>query len=463
MPDHFKNFRIFHSRHGTRWRVWDFMVGLCAFCLSFYASPWHTPENVPQVYYLLTVGALYGGLLMVFSRLCAVPNPEDRASRYELVSGSVLACVLAYLLFAVVIGLVLFRVYGRWIIGITMALSWAGLFLPRLLLMGMFQLNPINIVIYGAGQNGIKLLELIRASRRFNCLGFLDANDEFRQQGQHHGVPVLGGIDDFGGPELQAIKAELVVVSVRARNLLDQHAEAITELPLHGIEVLNKGAFIEKYFKEISVEYGCPQWFASSPSLPGNPSIFFFKRLLDLGFAAAGLLVSLPFWPCIALAVKLSSPGPVFFLQRRVGYRGRIFQIIKFRTMRQDAEREGPQWATRDDQRATQVGRLLRLTRLDELPQLVNVLMGQMTMVGPRPERPEFVAELVKEIPYYEHRHLVPPGLTGWAQVMYRYGASKEDALRKLCYDLYYVRHLSVLFDIEILLRTIPMIMKGSR
>jgi len=185
--------------------------------------------------------------------------------------------------------------------------------------------------------------------------------------------------------------------------------------------------------------------------------------MMDFLAACAGLALTLPLWPFIAAAIKIDSKGPVLFRQARVGRNNRIFQILKFRTMVRDAEKNGAQWAVAKDPRVTRIGRLLRRTRLDELPQLWNVFKGEMSLVGPRPERPEFVSELVEEIPYYAQRHLVPPGLTGWAQVRYRYGASKEDAIRKLQYELYYVRHLSIMFDIEILLRTIPMMAKGSR
>jgi lipopolysaccharide/colanic/teichoic acid biosynthesis glycosyltransferase len=146
-----------------------------------------------------------------------------------------------------------------------------------------------------------------------------------------------------------------------------------------------------------------------------------------------------------------------------VGYLGQTFEILKFRSMRIDAEKNGAQYAVARDPRATRVGNFLRVTRLDELPQLLNILGGSMTLVGPRPERPEFVETLTKEIPMYELRHMMPPGLTGWAQIRYRYGASRDDAQRKLEYDLYYLRHFSVALDLEIIIKTIPLMMKGSR
>ncbi len=182
------------------------------------------------------------------------------------------------------------------------------------------------------------------------------------------------------------------------------------------------------------------------------------RRCVSLLAAAIGLLLCLPLMPIIALAVRLSSPGPIIFRQSRVGYRGRLFTTLKFRTMRADAEASGAVWAKNGDPRITRVGRFMRKTRLDEIPQLWNVLRGEMAFVGPRPERPEFVQWLSKEIPYYDLRHMIRPGLTGWAQVRYKYGASLEETKRKLEYDLYYLKHLSVGLDLLIMFETVKTI-----
>jgi lipopolysaccharide/colanic/teichoic acid biosynthesis glycosyltransferase len=164
----------------------------------------------------------------------------------------------------------------------------------------------------------------------------------------------------------------------------------------------------------------------------------------------------------VALLIKLTSPGPVFFRQERVGLRAEVFTVYKFRTMRQDAECEtGPVWAQKHDPRITPLGRFLRKTRLDELPQLWNVLKGDMSFVGPRPERPEFVSSLSAQIPYYNLRNIIPPGLTGWAQVRYRYGATVEDAKRKLEYDLYYIKHMSIALDLLIIFETVKTVVFG--
>lgn len=188
------------------------------------------------------------------------------------------------------------------------------------------------------------------------------------------------------------------------------------------------------------------------------------KRVIDLLFVAGVGLAVLPVVPLIALAIKLDSRGPFLYSQQRVGHGGRIFRIYKFRTMRQDAERDGAVWAAKADPRVTRVGRFMRLARIDELPQIWNVLKGEMTVVGPRPERPEFTVELAKEITGYDLRHTVKPGLTGWAQVCYRYTSSVRDTRAKVEYDLYYVKHLSIWMDLRILFRTVKVVlgMKGQ-
>ena len=191
----------------------------------------------------------------------------------------------------------------------------------------------------------------------------------------------------------------------------------------------------------------------------------FIKRTLDLFLAVTGLLVSLPVTVITGILIKLESPGPVFYLQERVGEKERTFKVIKFRSMRNDAEKDGAVWASENDPRITQVGNFIRKVRIDEIPQMWNVLKGDMSFVGPRPERPIFVHTLVESIPYYSLRHAVKPGITGWAQVCYPYGASEEDALRKLEYDLYYIKNQSIFMDLLIIFRTIKTVLfqKGSR
>ncbi len=447
------------SRYGTRWKIWDFFVGWTAFYLGFLLSPYTL--KMPAYYYLLVIGAVHGFILMTTSRLCGVPNPENRPSLYELISHALIATIACYLIFSAVVWMLIFRFYGRYIVLIMESVVFLGLISPRWLCRHFLNMQPLNVIVYGAGRSGKLFLDRLNDSKHFCIQGFLD-NDPNRHGTDFENYKVLGSIRTHDSKTLKKMGTDIVVICVGS-SLNDRNAAELLRLPLAGIEILNKGAFIEEYFRRISVDYHNPHWFISSPSVPGNPSIFAAKRVLNLIIGGTALVISLPLWLVIALLIKIDSEGPIFFKQQRVGWRGRLFCLYKFRTMQTDAEKDGAQWAIHNDPRITRVGRWLRITRLDELPQLWNVIKGEMALVGPRPERPEFVASLVEHIPFYEQRHLVPPGLTGWAQIRYRYGASIEDAMHKLEYDLYYVRNLSLTFDMEILLRTIPLLMKGSR
>jgi exopolysaccharide biosynthesis polyprenyl glycosylphosphotransferase len=185
------------------------------------------------------------------------------------------------------------------------------------------------------------------------------------------------------------------------------------------------------------------------------------KRTFDLVLSTFGFLLATPLMLMSAIAVRLDSPGPILYSQQRVGENGRMFTLYKFRSMRADAENGTPVWAIDNDERVTRIGRFLRTTRLDELPQLWNVMLGDMSFVGPRPERPYFVQQLRTLIPFYQERHSVKPGVTGWAQVKYRYGSTVEDAMEKLRYDLYYIKHMSIFFDITIVIDTVKVILVG--
>jgi len=206
-----------------------------------------------------------------------------------------------------------------------------------------------------------------------------------------------------------------------------------------------------------------PSWFVFTDGFRRSAATLAIKRALDLAFSMIGLVISLPIMALVAAAVRLDSKGPAIYRQKRVGLGGREFEVLKFRSMRVDAEQaNGAQWARKDDPRITRVGRFVRKFRLDELPQFVNVIRGEMSFVGPRPERRVFVEQLRKDISYYDERHSVRPGLTGWAQVEYPYGATVEDAYRKLEYDLFYLKNMSIFFDCAIVLKTIRTVFTGT-
>jgi sugar transferase (PEP-CTERM system associated) len=240
----------------------------------------------------------------------------------------------------------------------------------------------------------------------------------------------------------------------------------VLDCKFSGIEVVDAPSFYEDLTGKLLIEDITPSWFIFSNGFKMTPAMRYYKRALDIFFSMLGLLMVMPFIPLLALAVKLDSRGPIFFRQVRVGEREKRFVLYKFRTMREDAETTtGAIWAQSNDPRITRVGRFLRTTRLDEIPQLYNVLRGDMSFIGPRPERPEFIEMLSKIIPYYTERHFVKPGISGWAQVRYPYGASVEDAIEKLRYDLYYIKNISLVLDIVIIIETVKVMLfgKGAR
>jgi sugar transferase (PEP-CTERM system associated) len=241
--------------------------------------------------------------------------------------------------------------------------------------------------------------------------------------------------------------------------------EKLLEIKLGGVTFDHLPTVYERYTGKIAVENLRPSWLIFSEGFRKSRLLLSMKRAMDIGIAALGLLLALPLMAVVAVAIKLTSPGPVLYAQQRVGKAGRVFTIYKFRSMRQNAEAgTGAVWAQRNDARITPVGRFLRRSRLDEIPQLWNALVGDMSVVGPRPERPEFVDDLTRQIPFYGQRHVVKPGVTGWAQVRYTYGASVEDALQKLQFDLYYIKNMSLALDLFIIFKTVKTVVlrKGA-
>jgi sugar transferase (PEP-CTERM system associated) len=238
--------------------------------------------------------------------------------------------------------------------------------------------------------------------------------------------------------------------------------EELLALRVAGVKIEEATSWLEKITGRIEVEQLYPSWFIFAEGFRFSTINRILRRTLNFTAALIGLVFSLPLLPFIALSVKLGSKGPALYRQKRVGRGGALFYCYKFRTMRRDAEADtGATWATDDDPRITRIGKVLRSSRLDEIPQLWCVLKGDMHFVGPRPERPEFVEWLSREIPYYGMRHVVRPGITGWAQVQYKYGNTLEDAREKLQYDLFYIKNASVGLDLVILFQTIKIVLLG--
>jgi sugar transferase (PEP-CTERM system associated) len=235
----------------------------------------------------------------------------------------------------------------------------------------------------------------------------------------------------------------------------------LLELKMKGISVVDATTLYEKITGKIAVENLRPSWLIFAPGFKKSKFTHLYKRVFGMSLSLLGMLLSAPLMAVIAILIKLESRGPVLLRQERVGENGKVFSLYKFRSMYLDAEeRSGPVWAKANDARVTRVGRLIRRARLDELPQFVNVLKGDMSFVGPRPERPHFVDQLKKEIPYYNQRHSVKPGITGWAQIRYQYGSSVADTVEKLQYDLFYIKNMSIVLDLFILFQTVKIVVQ---
>lgn len=272
---------------------------------------------------------------------------------------------------------------------------------------------------------------------------------------------IIGSSEEGIAEAAQREHTDKIVVSVLERRGSFPLRELLN-CKFSGIEVVDAQSFYEQVTGKLLLEYITPGWFIFSTGFKLTRTFRVCKIIVDKILSCIGIILSLPLLPIIALAIKCTSPGPVLFRQVRVGMHEKEFVLLKFRTMATDAESAtGAVWAQKNDPRVTRVGRFLRKSRLDELPQLFNVLKGDMSFIGPRPERPEFVDKLNREIPYYSNRHFVKPGITGWAQIKYPYGASVEDAIEKLRYDLYYIKHLSPSLDVLIVFETIKVILFG--
>lgn len=320
-------------------------------------------------------------------------------------------------------------------------------------------------LVLGAGKRSMAIADLRRrADRRgFKVVGT---------------VPALG--DTVREDRRDLLSADLSICEIAAAENADEIVIAMDDrrgnLPIRelldckmrGIDVIDLLEFLERETGKIQVDLVSPGWIIFSRGFRRTRARRLFKRGLDLLVGVIALALAWPIMLLVAIAIKLEDgiSAPVIYRQQRVGHRNQVFDIWKFRSMRIDAEADGKAvWATKGDPRVTRVGAVLRKVRLDELLQVFNVLSGRMSLVGPRPERPEFVKDLAEEIPYYAERHSVKPGITGWAQLKYSYGASKEDALEKLRYDLYYVKNQNLLLDLAIILQTVEVVIwgKGAR
>ena len=311
-----------------------------------------------------------------------------------------------------------------------------------------------RVLIVGAGAQAIELSKTLSSRRRtIEVVGFLDREVSDNPQ-------VIGTYDNLF-EVVEQYRVGMIAVCVEDRRAV-LPVQALLDCKTIGIEVMDGHHLYEEELGRLSIDQLRPSALIFCTGFRRRVLSMMLKRLMDVVIAASCMVVLMPVFALIAVLIKVDSTGPVFYRQMRVGLRGQPYMIWKFRSMFNDAEKSGPRWAQQVDPRASRVGRWLRKLRIDELPQLINVLRGEMSLVGPRPERPVFVEELRGKIPYYDIRHTVRPGITGWAQTKFRYGASAEDAHIKLQYDLYYVKNLSLALDLRIMTETIRVVLLGE-
>jgi sugar transferase (PEP-CTERM system associated) len=435
---------------GAKLRFWNDPSEFSAYC--------QFPDFLVQVLALvlaLQLSFYYGNL---YNRRAIGGRYEEAVSvAQSLGAASVLLGLLYWLWPALLI--------GRGVFFLSLALIAILVLTSRVLLdrAWRFAVPTENVLILGTHHLGLTVAHELRQRSDLNLklAGFVNSLHERVGAPDIEGVPVLGEIEDLERIASEHKISRIVVAMEERRGGLPTR-ELVT-LRVSGIHVEDAHSIISSLSGRVWLATIRPSWFVFSNGFHRSKLTVVLKRLMDLLISCMMVILTAPLLALTALAIRLDSKGPVIYRQARVGLRGHPFDVLKFRSMRTDAEAlNGAQWAVLEDPRITRVGRFIRKYRLDELPQLVNVLQGEMSFVGPRPERPCFVEELRKHIPFYDERHSVRPGITGWAQVQYSYSDSILGSQRKLEYDLFYLKNLSIFFDCAIILKTAQIVLTGS-
>ena len=416
---------------------------------------------------------LFGGVLLA-NYLAGSYRLQYTFSRFNLIVTWIFSLTFALLILSITSYAWFMVVLGRGVLILSLAsYSVLSLFLKLQVYRNLFRSDVFlcRTAIIGAGERAVQMRRMIEndlvlpahkvvAHIRVEEEGATAVNDESVLDG----VAVVHTDRKTLETVVRSLSVSLIAVGLDDMKGMPALYEELKRLRFDGVEVLTPLSVAEIYRGITPLALVNEEVLMQASLESGLPMVWRMKRLSDIIIAILGILVSLPFSLLAALLIKLSGPrDPIFYSQVRVGQFGKRFRIYKFRTMRRGAESEtGPTWATRGDPRITFIGRVLRRFRLDEIPQFINILRGEMSLVGPRPERPEMITLLEKEIPFYGERENIPPGLTGWAQVRYPYGETIEDAARKLEYDLYYMKHLSMSLDLQIILSTLRIVLFGK-
>ena len=482
-------YRIF-KLHVTKWGLFLLLGDVGAYLVAVITglalnpkvmSPW--PFLVQNQLSFLLMGLTY---LLVFYIADLYDHQQDfrrwgNIARliFSTWIGTLALILIFYFPFGAFIGRILLLIQTAILTGLLVLWRWSfsAIALPQRL--------KRKLLIVGANRAGRSILEAIKKRPGFGLevVGFVD-DDPQKAGTVMEGVPVVG---DPNRLEQLLIQHQVSLVVVAAPyDGSSPLTNILAKTCWTGCQRLDMSSFYEFLTGKVPIEYISDVWLYLYGLQTHRLYYRHLKRIIDLGLAVLGLILICPLLMVIALAIKLDSPGPVFFRQERLGQYGNPFQILKFRTMRQDAEQSGPQWARENDRRVTRVGKILRKLRLDEWPQLINILKGDMSFIGPRPEREIFIQEFQtptpdlrrgrragdppealvhlgfkERIPHYSYRLLVKPGLTGWAQVMFPYAASLDESQEKLKYDLYYIKNMGLFLDLAILLKTVRIVLFG--
>lgn len=446
----------------------DFAIAFAAIILALKLSPkfsgdilagWVPRSNLFSFWFILPM------LTVLSAHIVGLHNHLQIRSRLRIVSLAAIAPILGLVLFSVYFAVFRFEILGRIASAIYWVLVFGGIAGTRLLAWSQRSRSIYKIMVYGGQTSFYRMQTFVYATRLpIRIVGF--TNIRRREDGEtFRDVGKEGFVEPEEVPLAEFFERSGVdeILVDTPHSLSDEERDGLMTCMARGLRVMSLNHFFERRLYQVFSSNLDENWFWSQDPMYFHPFFFALKRGLDIALSLVGLICLTPLLPFLALAIKLQDGGPVLYRQTRCGQYNQPFTIYKFRSMRCDAEKDGAKWAKKKDDRVTWLGCFLRKTRLDETPQFWNVLKGDMSFIGPRPERPEMVDEIEEEVPNYSYRHLVKPGITGWAQINYGYGASIEDARKKLNYDLYYLKYASVILEVQILLGTVVAMVKGAR
>jgi sugar transferase (PEP-CTERM system associated) len=405
----------------------------------------------------------FAACMFVISSASGLYESAVSASPGRSVARALIVLMIALPLTYLIFGLLPASFVNREAVQLSMVAGVSALILRRAYLSHSLAATAgrTRILIFGAGPAARDVGAALRkADPNALIVGFVAGpNEREPSVGAHEILPMRGTLPELAGQ----LDVDEIVVALTERRAGSMPLRQLLDCKVSGTKVYDLATHFEKTLGQIRVDYLNASWLIFGDGFNQGAMRTAVKRVFDIVSASVLLLLSAPVMALTAICIKLESPGPVFYRQERVGLNSRGFSIAKFRSMRTDAEKDGrPVWAAAKDNRVTRVGQMIRRLRIDELPQLFNVLRGDMSLVGPRPERPFFVDQLTHELPFYSLRHSVKPGVTGWAQVRYPYGATVEDSLEKLQFDLYYVKNHTLFLDLVVLVETVAVVLTGK-